>query len=67
MFGALSYTPKDGRFDPWSGHMPEFQVKSPVGVHSGGVGGNHLMFLSHIWCSSPSLSKVGEHISLGKD
>ena len=42
------------RFDSWSGHIPRLQVRSPVRAH---MGGNQLMFLSHIDVSfSPVLS-----------
>ena len=45
LVGASFHTPKGWGFDSWSGHMPRLWVPSAVGVS---MGGNRLMFLSHI-------------------
>ena len=70
LVGASSHAPKCCRFNTESGHIPRLQVQSPVRVH---MGGNQLMFLSHISVSLSlsfslslppflSLSKINKHI-----
>ena len=58
---ALTRTTKGCGFNPTSGHIPRLGVWSLVGTH---VGGNQLMFPSHIHLSLPHypLSKINKHI-----
>ena len=65
MVEASSHTPKDHGSDSWSGHIPRLQVQSPVGVR---MGGNGLMFFSHINVSLSLLFSLKSiNISSGED